>query len=82
MMLALARSIPEYRDNAARVQLVDTTAGDYYGSGYQDVQNRVPKITNTMRDLDWAPNVAMDAALKHIFEAYRGQVDLARSLME
>ena len=82
MMLALARSIPEYRDNAARVQLVDTTAGDYYGSGYQDVQNRAPKITNTMRDLDWAPNVAMDAALKHIFEAYRGQVDLARSLME
>ena len=82
MMLALARSIPEYRDNAARVQLLDTTSGDYYGSGYQDVQNRVPKITNTMRDLDWAPTVAMDAALKHIFEAYRGQVEMARTLME
>ena len=46
------------------------------------MQNRVPKITNTMRDLDWAPSVAMDAALKHIFEAYREQVPLARSLVD
>ena len=82
MMLALARSIPEYRDNAAKVQLVETTAGDYYGKGYQDVQNRVPKITNTMQDLGWAPTVAMDTALKNIFEAYREQVEAARALME
>ena len=82
MMLELARSIPEYRDNAKQVKLVKTTAGDYYGKGYQDVQNRVPKITNTMKDLDWAPKIKMDAALKNIFEAYRGHVDQARSLME
>ena len=82
MMLELARSIPEYRDNAAKVQLVETTAGDYYGKGYQDVQNRVPKITNTMQDLGWAPTVAMDTALKNIFEAYREQVEAARALME
>ena len=37
------------------VTLVDTTADDYYGKGYQDVQNRVPKITNTCADLDWKP---------------------------
>ena len=82
MMLELARSIPEYRDNAAKVRLVETTSGDYYGKGYQDVQNRVPKITNTMRDLGWAPTVAMDTALKNIFEAYREQVEAARALME
>jgi nucleoside-diphosphate-sugar epimerase len=80
MMLELANAIPEYRGNAARVQLVDTTAGDYYGKGYQDVQNRVPKITNTMADLDWAPTVSMDTALKNIFEAYREHVDQARAL--
>ena len=82
MMLALACSIPEYRDNAKKVKLVKTTAGDYYGKGYQDVQNRVPKITNTMKDLDWAPKVRMDAALVNIFEAYRGHVDQARRLMD
>ena len=82
MMLDLARSIPEYRDNAARVQLIETTAGAYYGEGYQDVQNRVPKITNSMADLDWAPTVTMDAALKNIFEAYREHGDQARELVE
>ena len=82
MMLDLARSIPEYRDNAARVQLIETTAGAYYGEGYQDVQNRVPKITNTMADLNWAPTVTMDAALRNIFEAYREHGDQARDLVE
>ena len=80
MMLALAKTIPEYRDNARRVKLVKTTSGKYYGNGYQDVQNRVPKITNTMKDLGWAPKVRMDAALKNIFEAYREHVDQARRL--
>jgi nucleoside-diphosphate-sugar epimerase len=82
MMLDLAREYPEYRDSAAAVRLVDTTAADYYGDGYQDVQNRVPKIDNTRRDLDWAPRVPMDEALRRIFDAYRGHVADARALVE
>ncbi|MCU0868700.1 MAG: bifunctional UDP-4-keto-pentose/UDP-xylose synthase [Burkholderiales bacterium] len=82
MMLALAAEYPEYRDNAARVQLVETTAADYYGAGYQDVQNRVPKITNTCEELDWAPQVDMATALRHIFDAYRGHIAEARGLVE
>jgi nucleoside-diphosphate-sugar epimerase len=82
MMLDLANAIPEYKLNAGQVQLIETTSAEYYGKGYQDVQNRVPKITNTMEDLGWAPQVAMDAALRNIFEAYRGHVDQARQLME
>ncbi len=80
MMLALAATYPEYRDNAAKVKLLEVTAGEYYGKGYQDVQNRVPKIDNTMRDLDWSPRVDMPEALRHIFDAYRGQLDAARAL--
>lgn len=82
MMLAIARRIPEYRDNAAKVTLVETTAGAYYGAGYQDVQNRVPKIDNTMRDLGWAPQVTMEDALARIFDAYRAHVAEARNLVE
>jgi nucleoside-diphosphate-sugar epimerase len=80
MMLDLARQYPEYRDSASKVRLVDVTSGEYYGKGYQDVQNRVPKIDNTMADLGWAPKVDMQTALKRIFEAYRGQLDDARAL--
>src|SRR5450432_1144469 len=82
MMLELALTYPEYRDTAAKVTLVETTADSYYGTGYQDVQNRVPKITNTCADLDWKPMVGMEDALTRIFEAYRGQVAEARRLVE
>ena len=30
------------------------------------MQNRVPKITNTMKDLGWKPKVNMDDALRAI----------------
>jgi nucleoside-diphosphate-sugar epimerase len=82
MMLELAVTYPEYRDLAAQVEIVETTADQYYGKGYQDVQNRVPKIDNTCADLDWRPRVAMDEALMRIFDAYRGQVAEARRLVE
>ena len=82
MMLKLALTYPEYRENAARVELIETTADAYYGKGYQDVQNRVPKIDNTCSDLDWMPTVTMQDALKRIFDAYRGQVAEARRLVD
>ena len=82
MMLDLALTYPEYRTTAERVRIVETTADQYYGTGYQDVQNRVPDITNTCADLGWQPRVAMDEALKRIFEAYRGQVAAARHLVD
>jgi nucleoside-diphosphate-sugar epimerase len=82
MMLDLALTYPEYRESAAKVKLVETTADAYYGKGYQDVQNRVPKIDNTCADLDWQPIVTMDESLRHIFDAYRGQVAEARALVD
>ena len=82
MMVDLALTYPEYRESAARVRIVETTAADYYGAGYQDVQNRVPMIANTSADLDWQPMVPMREALTRIFDAYRGQVAEARSLVE
>ena len=82
MMLKLALEYPEYRDNAKKVRLVNTTAAQYYGKGYQDVQNRVPLITQTTKDLGWKPRVAMRQALKHIFDAYRTQIQEAAGLVE
>ncbi len=82
MMLKLAMEYPEYSSTARQVKLIDTTSESYYGKGYQDVQNRVPKIENTCTELDWAPQVSMDTALRHIFDAYRSQVPLARGLVD
>ncbi|SMC29287.1 Nucleoside-diphosphate-sugar epimerase [Andreprevotia lacus DSM 23236] len=82
MMLELARQYPEYAEGVAKVNVVETTSGEYYGKGYQDVQNRVPKIDNTKADLDWAPTTSMADALKGIFDAYKDQVAEARSLVD
>ncbi len=81
-MLRLAAEFPEYAESARAVKLVETSSGAYYGAGYQDVPNRVPKIANTMADLGWAPRTDMDTALRKIFEAYRGQIAAARALMD
>ncbi len=82
MMIELALEYPEYRTTALEVRTVDTTAERYYGAGYQDMQHRVPNIENTRRELDWAPQVPMQEALRHIFDAYRDQVAEARGLVE
>ena len=81
MMLTLAREYPEYKDSAAKVKIVATTASDYYGKGYQDVQNRVPHIANTQAELNWSPRVDMADALRHIFDAYRTHVSEAKDLV-
>ncbi|MBK7661347.1 MAG: bifunctional UDP-4-keto-pentose/UDP-xylose synthase [Betaproteobacteria bacterium] len=80
MMLELAKDYPEYRESAARVKVLEVTSDDYYGKGYQDVQNRVPRIDNTMQELGWAPKVAMKDALRYIFDSYRGQLEDAKAL--
>ncbi|MCS6762724.1 MAG: bifunctional UDP-4-keto-pentose/UDP-xylose synthase [Candidatus Protistobacter heckmanni] len=82
MMLKLAAEYTEYRDSACQVKLVETTSGAYYGKGYQDVQNRVPKIDNTVEELGWKPVATMYQALRKIFEAYRDHVAEARSLVD
>ena len=82
MMLKLALEYPEYRHNARKVKLVKTTAVQYYGKGYQDVQNRVPLIAQTTKDLGWKPQTGMREALKQIFDAYRTQIQEASRLVE
>ena len=80
MMLDLAAEYPEYRDTAKQVKLVETSSGAYYGTGYQDVQNRVPKIENTVSELGWKPQVSMRDALVKIFDSYKDKLGDAKQL--
>ena len=80
MMLDLAAEYPEYRASATAVKLVDTSSGTYYGAGYQDVQNRVPKIENTCAELGWKPQVPMRDALRKIFDSYKDKLGDAKQL--
>ena len=82
MMMEIANRIPEYQSSAQQVVIQETTSAQYYGNGYQDVQNRVPKISNTMQELGWKPTTTMAKALENIFEAYRYDVVKARRLVD
>lgn len=82
MMMEIANRIPEYQIIAKQVRIQETTSKEYYGAGYQDVQNRVPKIDNTMQELGWKPKTTMADALEHIFQAYRHDVVHARQLVD
>ena len=81
-MLAMAAEYPEYASAAAGCRIVETSAGDFYGTGYQDVQDRLPKISGTVADLDWEPGIDMEESLRRIFESYRTKVVDARSLTQ
>jgi nucleoside-diphosphate-sugar epimerase len=80
-MLAMAAHYPEYARTAASTRIVEATADDVYGRGYQDVRFRVPKIDDTMADLDWSPKVDMTTSLQRIFESYRTKVGEAGLLV-
>jgi len=80
-MVKLALEYPEYRAAAKKVRIVRTTSEKYYGRGYQDMQNRVPKIANTRRELGWQPRTGLRDALRRIFDAYRTHVAEARHLV-
>jgi nucleoside-diphosphate-sugar epimerase len=82
MMLAMAAEYPEYASGAANTRIIEVTSGQFYGKGYQDVQNRLPKITGTVDDLGWKPTVDMKTALRRIFDSYRSKVVEARSLVD
>jgi nucleoside-diphosphate-sugar epimerase len=81
MMVDLALTYPEFRESARNVRTVEVSSETYYGSGYQDMQNRVPAIDNTRSELEWEPKVGMKDALGLIFDAYRSHVREAEILI-
>ena len=81
-MLAMALKIPEYQQQAGKVNIVEIGSAEYYGKGYQDIQSRVPFIDNTREELGWRPEVSLESALERIFETYRTEVAAASALLD
>ena len=82
LMLKLAAEFPEWAERAERVKIVEVTAESYYGTGYQDMLNRRPRIDATCRDLEWRPTIGMEQTVRGLFEFYRDQLPRARHLID
>jgi len=68
--IRIAQEFPVLRDNARATEIVDVSAGEYYGKYYQDIQVRVPNIEAAQRDLGWRPSTDMDTAVRRTIEFY------------
>ncbi len=69
----IAQEFPVLRDNAKATEIVDISAGEYYGKYYQDIQVRVPNIEAARRDLGWKPTTDMDSAIRKTIAFYVNQ---------
>ena len=65
------------RETRAATEIVDVSAGEYYGKYYQDIQVRVPAIHAAERDLGWRPTTDMDTAIRRTIEFYVKQESFA-----
>ena len=68
LLIEQIKTYPDYAEKAAKTQLIDVHADDYYGKGYQDVGARVPSIKRANTHLGWEPKVGMEATLKKILD--------------
>lgn len=64
ILIDAVKVYPKYKELAEKTKIIEVSSAEYYGSGYQDVSARVPKIDNAKQYLDWEPRVDMQAALK------------------
>jgi nucleoside-diphosphate-sugar epimerase len=55
---------------ASNVRLISEDQSIFYGTGYQDVMSRNPKIENTSELLDWQPKVQLRDGLKLTLDHY------------
>ena len=69
-LLTIAGTFPKYAQQAAKTQIIDINADQYYGSGYQDILSRVPSIKNAQRYLGWQPKTDLHTALHKTLDYY------------
>jgi nucleoside-diphosphate-sugar epimerase len=69
-IVELAKLYPKYKSNAKKIKIVNISAETYYGSGYQDIDLRVPAINRARHLLSWQPKTGLNTALKKTMDYY------------
>lgn len=70
LVTVISENYPKYADKARSVELIDVSAKQYFGEGYQDVSLRVPSIKRAREILGWQPTVGFAAGLKSTLDYY------------
>jgi nucleoside-diphosphate-sugar epimerase len=67
-LLAIVKTRPGFKDVKTRIRT--TSADEYYGKGYQDVERRVPSVARAEKILGWKPATTFDDALGRTIDYY------------
>lgn len=66
----ISKHYPKYAENARKVKLIDVSAQEYFGAGYQDVELRVPSVKRIHNALGWKPTTNFVDGLKQTLDYY------------
>ena len=69
-LVAAVAAHPGFTGRILEAPLVDVSARDYYGEGYQDILTRVPSIRRARTLLGWEPKVGLDEAIRLTVDFY------------
>ncbi len=66
----LFRHHPDHVHDSHYSQIIEVTADDYYGQGYQDITSRKPSIEKASRLLGWEPKTDLRTSLQFTLDAF------------
>ncbi|MEJ1966880.1 MAG: bifunctional UDP-4-keto-pentose/UDP-xylose synthase [Gammaproteobacteria bacterium] len=72
-IVSIAEEFPQLAERARATRLVSVTSQQYYGTGYQDIQVRVPAIEAAREHLGWQPTTDLDTAIRKTIAYYVAQ---------
>ena len=70
MMLDIMSEFKGYENIRSEVKVINIKGEEYYGSGYQDIENRVPDIKRAEEYLGWKPTTNMHDAVRKTIAYY------------
>jgi len=70
IIIEAMKAIPAFREAAERATVTVMPAEEYYGNGYDDMQNRVPSIEAIGEALGWKPVVPLREAVARTIASY------------
>lgn len=75
MMLDIMAEFKGYEDVRKQVKITVAKGEDYYGSGYQDVDTRIPDIGSAINRLNWKPSTNLRDAIRKTIAYYHPQIE-------
>ena len=55
---------PDHINDPSYSEIVDVSADNYYGKGYQDIYTRKPSIEKAKKLLQWEPKIGMEESMR------------------